>query len=85
MQTTAERMALIREAAQKFKAKQKVLAKFKRDENTSKKKKNASEIDKLDEEQIDRDERHWNDAAKYANEYYGDAFRATTRFDNDWD
>tara|TARA_B100000287_G_scaffold257047_2_gene241671 strand:+ start:179 stop:388 length:210 start_codon:yes stop_codon:yes gene_type:complete len=28
---------------------------------------------------------HWTDASSYANEYYGDTMRATTRFDNDWD
>lgn len=84
MQTTAERMALIREAAQKFKAKQTVQAKFKRDENSTKRKKAVSEIDKIDEERFHSDERHWNDASKYANEYYGETFRSTTRYDNDW-
>lgn len=77
MQTTAERMALIRQAAEKFKAKQKVQAKFKRDESTQK----VHELDK----HFERDERQWNDASKYANQYYGETFRETTRFDNDWD
>ena len=27
----------------------------------------------------------WTDASSYANEYYGETFRQTTRFDNDWD
>lgn len=85
MQTTAERMALIRQAAQKFKAKQKVQAKFQYDEGQTKSRKAVSEIDKLDEQRFNRDERHWNDASKYANEYYGETFRSTTRFDNDWD
>jgi len=26
----------------------------------------------------------WGDAPKYANEYYGDTMRYTTRFDNEW-
>jgi hypothetical protein len=77
MQTTAERMALIRQAAEKFKAKQKVQAKFKREESTQK----VHELDK----HFERDERQWNDASKYANQYYGETFRETTRFDNDWD
>jgi hypothetical protein len=77
MQTTAERMALIREAAQKFKAKQKVQAKFKRDESTQK----VHELDK----HFERDERLWNDAPRYAKDYYGEVYRETTRFDNDWD
>jgi len=28
---------------------------------------------------------HWTDASSYANEYYGETMRNTTRFDNDWD
>jgi len=31
------------------------------------------------------DERYWTDERKYANEYYGEAYRATTRYDNEWD
>lgn len=30
------------------------------------------------------DERYWTDASKYANQYYGETYRETTRFDNDW-
>lgn len=26
----------------------------------------------------------WTDAPKYAEEYYGEVYRETTRFDNDW-
>ena len=28
---------------------------------------------------------HWTDAPQYANEFYGEVMRETTRFDNDWD
>ncbi len=76
MQTTAERMALIREAHTKFQAKFKVQAKFERDERVEK----VAEIDK----KFERDERLWNDAPQYANQHYGEVFRATTRYDNDW-
>lgn len=31
------------------------------------------------------DERHWTDAPRYAAEYYGEVYRETTKFDNDWD
>jgi len=31
------------------------------------------------------DERYWTDARKYANEYYGDVYRETTRHDSEWD
>ena len=37
-------------------------------------------IDKMDENY-----NLWTDASKYADQYYGDTMRATTRFDNDWD
>jgi hypothetical protein len=76
MQTTAERMALIREAHNKFQAKIKVQAKFEREERVQK----VAEIDK----HFERDERLWNDAPRYAQEFYGETFRETTRFDNDW-
>ena len=69
MQTTAERMAMIRAAAKKFQAKQTKAACFAREE-----KKNVRE-----------DERYWTDAPRYAEQYYGDVYRETTRFDNDWD
>jgi hypothetical protein len=28
---------------------------------------------------------HYTDASKYAKKYYGETYRETTRFDNDWD
>ena len=28
---------------------------------------------------------HYTDAPSYAEEYYGEVYRATTRYDNDWD
>ena len=28
---------------------------------------------------------YYTDASKYADKYYGETYRATTRFDNDWD
>ena len=27
---------------------------------------------------------HWTDASRYADEWYGETMRGTTRFDNDW-
>ena len=27
---------------------------------------------------------HWTDASQYAEEYYGERMRQTTRFDDDW-
>ena len=28
---------------------------------------------------------YYTDASKYADKYYGETYRATTRFDNEWD
>jgi hypothetical protein len=69
MQTQAERMALIRETARNFKTKRAMQARFEREENAK----------------VDGSELHWSDARKYAGEYYGEVYRETTRFDNDWD
>lgn len=30
-------------------------------------------------------EMHWTDASKYAETYYGETYRETTRHDNNWD
>lgn len=77
MQTTDDRMAMIREAAKKFQKKQTKAARFTRQERQAPKRKKeaekyASEI-------------YWTDSEKYANEYYGEVAYHTTRFDNDWD
>jgi hypothetical protein len=74
-QTTAERMAMIREAAKKFKQKQSKLRHFKLEESINAKSNNRDTAD----------ERYWTDASKYAKEYYGGVYHETTRFDNDWD
>jgi hypothetical protein len=68
-QTTAERMALIRAAAQKFQQSKTREARFVREEKV----------------QETSDERYWTDAPRYADQYYGEVYRETTRFDNDWD
>ena len=77
MQTTEERMALIRAAAKKFQKKQTRAARFTRQErvNTTKAKKK-----KEPESEI-----YWTDSEAYANKYYGDVYHQTTRYDNDWD
>jgi len=31
-----------------------------------------------------RDDLFWSDESKYAEQYFGDTYRETTRFDNDW-
>ena len=69
MQSKAERLAMIKEAAKKFQSSQTRQARFVREEKVK----------------VDKDERYWTDASAYANQYYGDVYRATTRFDNGWD
>lgn len=76
MQTKAERLAMIKAAAEKFNKKQK--------RNRRVRKSETSFMDKysnLDGENI----HHYTDASKYAKEYYGETMFETTRFDNDWD
>ena len=72
-QSKADRMAMIREAAEKFNKK------VKRNHNV--RKSETSFMDKYDGENINA----WTDGSKYAEEYYGETMRETTRFDNDWD
>lgn len=69
MQTREERLELIHETAKRFKAKQAMEARYKREENAK----------------VDGSELYWSDAPKYAEKYYGEVYRETTRFDNDWD
>lgn len=35
-------------------------------------------------ENSSNDERYWTDASAYAEQYYGDTYRATTGLDDDW-
>ena len=69
MQSTADRMKLIRASAKNFQKKQNRAARFVREEKVK----------------VDKDERYWTDASSYADQYYGETYRATTRYDNDWD
>jgi len=61
--------AELKKSHEKFMAKQKRQARIKRE----------------DRSMLREEEFHYTDAPRYANEYYGDVYRATTRFDNDWD
>ena len=72
--TQAERIAVIREHAQKF------TKKLNRNQRVRK-----TETKSLDPYYNQENINHWTDASKYAEEYYGDVFRQTTRYDNDWD
>lgn len=50
-----------------------------------KKQSRQAKVRQRDTSMLREEEFHWSDASRYADEYYGDTFRATTRFDNDWD
>ena len=71
--TPEERMALIRKTAEKFNKKVKRNRRVLKDETPV-----------FDRSGDDNNINHWTDAKSYANEYYGEVFRATTKFDNDW-
>jgi hypothetical protein len=75
-QSTADRMALIPQAAQKFQKTQTKQARFVRQEVTP-----SKAI--MDNSDSMLDERYYTDASKYANEYYGEVYRETTKFDYD--
>tara|TARA_R100000027_G_scaffold35805_1_gene26317 strand:+ start:1141 stop:1392 length:252 start_codon:yes stop_codon:yes gene_type:complete len=76
--TRSERIAVIREHAQKFTKK---LNRNQRVRKTETKSLDKSVESFYNQENIN----HWTDASKYAEEHYGDVFRQTTRYDNDWD
>ena len=71
-QTKEERLQMIKDAHARFKARQAREARL------------MAEMDKEGEERTEN-WNHWTDASSYANEYYGDTMRNTTRYDNDWD
>lgn len=69
MQSKSERLELIKASAKRFQKLKTQEARFVREEKRV----------------VNNDERYWTDASSYAEQYYGDTYRATTRFDNDWD
>jgi polynucleotide 5'-kinase involved in rRNA processing len=93
-QQKADRLALIatiaekRNAAANFKSKvQTKTSKARKSRAVSdRKSERTSSLDSFYKNIDKMDENHnqWTDASKYANEYYGETYRATTKFDNDW-
>ena len=78
--TYEDRIALIKKIAERRKTLAKVKAK------TAKVRAKAPKV-KRDFMDIPTESNiyQYTDASKYANEYYGETMRQTTRFDNDWD
>ena len=72
--TMSERLALIKEVSQRF----------------NKKLKRNQKVRKTETHYMDKYDKGDNiyaytDAEKYAEKYYGDTYRQTTQYDNDWD
>ena len=81
-QSTADRMALIRQAAQKFQKTQTKQARFVRQEKLPAAFQSQSKAI-MDNSDSAKDERYYTDASKYADEYYGEVYRETTKYDYD--
>ena len=82
--TPTERLALIKKVharRQKLQAVKAKTAKVRDYTQSFKKSKDLSDMPLPRETNIYA----YTDASKYANEYYGETMRETTRFDNDWD
>ena len=89
----AARLELIKAAAAKiekrkaFKAKQAVNAsKVRRWSDVVEAPKRKAKEDAFDAEmdRLNENYNEWTDASKYADQYYGETMRETTKFDNDW-
>lgn len=79
--TYDERIALIKEVAERRKKMTAIKSKSQLLKNTVSKKTTRSFMDVPKETNIYA----YTDAPKYAKEYYGETMYQTTRYDNDWD
>lgn len=81
--TREERLEAIRLAGERLKAKKAQEARLVRDytESYYPASTGYDDVIKNDYDNV----HHWTDASKYADEYYGETMRETTRYDNDWD
>jgi hypothetical protein len=82
--TRDERLALIKEIAER---KKKMSAIRKKSSSTIMKAKKASPMARefvKTPDDSSKNPYYYTDSSKYANEYYGEVYRETTRFDNDW-
>ena len=53
-------------------------------ERFMKKQARQAKVMREDKSMLRKEEMHWSDASKYAEQYYGETYRATTGLDNDW-
>lgn len=93
--TNMTRLEMIKAAAEKIERRKALAKKFggtsigkltraaetQLEARAAKEKKFDEEIDRLN----DNTHLYWNDASKFAEKYYGETYRETTKFDNEWD
>ena len=91
-QQYADRLALIKEVAERRKLNGKSSLKTRAQKSTKKAARvvrdyTKSASDRFEKELIKLDENHnhWTDERQYAKQYYGEVAFETTRYDNDWD
>lgn len=94
----ADRLALIKDVHEKIEAEKRSNATFKAKLKAKSKivsasparKVRKSEVKDLTEaffksiDKMDENHNQWTDASKYADQYYGETMRETTKYDNDW-
>lgn len=80
--TQAERIALIREIAERKNKMKQIRAKGQT--FMAKTPKMNRKFMEVPEEDVSKNPNYWTDAPKYAEQYYGETYRATTQYDNDW-
>lgn len=79
--TYSDRIALIKKIADRKKKLANVKAKTKKAMVT----KSSRSILDAPKEDSSKNPFYYTDASKYANQYYGEVYHETTKFDNDWD
>jgi len=81
----ADRLAIIKQIAERKQRMAKIVAKGKNVQNYVDEEYTAPKRVNLTKKYDGGDsDLHYTDASKYAKEYYGDVAYQTTRFDNDW-
>lgn len=90
-QTKEQRLAMIKAAAEKVARRKRLkgtssigkLTRAASEQYEARAEKNRridAEIDKLNDNSL----LYWNDSSRYAEKYYGETYRETTKYDNEW-
>lgn len=84
--TYEERIALIRKIAERKKKMATIKTKSRSlIDHFDKYEEMPQRVSKVVEEDKTKNDNYWTDAPKYAEQYYGETYRATTRYDNEWE